>query len=192
MPRPLCPECQLPPARCLCDCVIKSQSSIEFIVWQHPNETDHPKNTLPLLKACLPELKIIRGEQIDKGDFLAKTNACESELHLLFPSKPETAPSLNLGLEAPSKVCLLALDGTWRKARKILHLNPWLHELPTVSLTNPPASRYHIRKAEQEGQLSTLEAICAAIEQFEGNAQTSAPILSAFEQYVQKLDAYRP
>ncbi|MGH1371864.1 MAG: tRNA-uridine aminocarboxypropyltransferase [Cellvibrionaceae bacterium] len=192
MPRQLCPQCQLPAARCFCDYVVDSQSSTKLVVWQHPSEVDHPKNTLPLLKACLPQLTIIRGERILKTDFL-KTTATDSEgLHLLFPS---TAPSLEpteRSSHRGSNMCILALDGTWRKARKIVHLNPWLHTLPTISLIDPPSSHYRIRKAEKQGQLSTLEAVCAAIHQLDGNSHTSGPILSAFEQYMHKLDVFRP
>ncbi len=191
MARPLCPQCQLPLARCFCDFVIKTQSPIDLIVWQHPSETDHPKNTLPLLQACLPQLKIIRGEQIAKADFLSITKVRETALCLLFPPKPKSA-TLAEPPEPPSQPCLLALDGTWRKARKILHLNPWLQQLPTLTLIDPPVSTYHIRKAEHSDQLSTLEAVCAAIQQLEGNAHKSAPILSGFEQYVHKLSSFRP
>lgn len=192
MARPLCPHCQLPLARCLCDCAIECQSTLEIIVWQHPSETDHPKNTVPLLKACLPQIRIIRGELISKDEFLASTNSKNGELRLLFPSNESPLTRAKVQTENDSKLSLVAIDGTWRKARKIMHLNPWLHQLPRIALIDAPTSRYHIRKAEQDGQLSTLEAVCTAIEQLEDNRQTGASIRAAFEQYLLKLSVYRP
>lgn len=192
MTRPLCPHCQLPFARCLCDCAIECKSTLEIIVWQHPNETDHPKNTVPLLKACLPQIQIIRGEQIEQDVFLASTNSESNQLHLLFPSNEPALTKSKTQSESGTRIRLIAIDGTWRKARKIMHSNPWLHQLPRIALLNAPPSRYHIRKAEQDGQLSTLEAVCTAIEQLEGNQQTGASIRAAFEQYLRKLSVYRP
>jgi DTW domain-containing protein YfiP len=61
-------------------------------------------------------------------------------------------------LKDPARVQLVVLDGTWRKSRKMLHLNPLLRRLPRLSLEDVPASNYLIRKAHKVGQLSTLEA----------------------------------
>lgn len=72
------------------------------------------------------------------------------------------------------------LDGTWRKARKLLHLNPELAALPRVCLPAPLPSRYRLRKAPGEGALSTIEAIVQALECLE--APTSfQPLLAPFE-----------
>jgi tRNA-uridine aminocarboxypropyltransferase len=192
MARPLCPQCRLPIARCLCEHIIASQSDVEIIVWQHPSEATHPKNSARLLAACLPQLKLIHGESISSQEFANQLDPSNRELHLLFPQEGEaqTTPSNN-ALEATS-VRLLILDGTWRKARKLLHLNPWLEQLPRLTLQQPRPSRYHIRKAEREGQLSTLEAACAAIEQLEQHNLNSQPILNAFDQYLLKLSQFRP
>lgn len=114
------------------------------------------------------------------------------ELALLFPSQTVGEVNRFTAPQPTANTRLLALDGTWRKARKLIHLNPWLKSLPCLTLENPPQSRYHIRKAEQAGQLSTLEAVCAALIQLEGHSETAAPILNAFAQYLDKLAQFRP
>jgi DTW domain-containing protein len=86
---------------------------------------------------------------------------------------------------------LVVLDGTWRKSRKMLHLNPLLQHLPRLALHNPPAPRYLIRKAQQSHQLSTLEATCAALVQLEGNAAAVAPLLTAFDGFVAQQLAWK-
>jgi len=192
MARPLCLQCQLPIARCLCEYITPSQSDVEIIVWQHPSEINHPKNSTRLLAACLPELKLIHGESIPKEVFSREIGSSHRTLYLLFPQENEVSvDSSSTDIDA-SSVRLLILDGTWRKARKILHLNPWLGQLPRLALTHPRPSRYHIRKAEREGQLSTLEAACSAIEQLEKHTLNTRPILSAFDQYLLKLSRFRP
>jgi DTW domain-containing protein YfiP len=111
---------------------------------------------------------------------------------LLYPDSP---PDPALGLRAPpalpaqclrdpSRLRLIVLDGTWRKSRKMLYLNPLLQQLPRLALADVPASRYRIRKAHKPDQLSTLEATCAALAQLEGAAEAFEPLLAAFDGFV--------
>jgi DTW domain-containing protein len=78
----------------------------------------------------------------------------------------------------------VVLDATWRKSRKMLHLSPALQRLPRLALAEVPAGRYAIRKAHKPGQLSTLEATCAALAQLEGDAGRWQPLLAAFDRFV--------
>ena len=95
-------------------------------------------------------------------------------------------------LQDPTQLRLVVLDGTWRKSRKMLHLNPLLQQLSRLSLHNLPASRYLIRKAHQADQLSTLEATCAALAQIERNAAPFELLLTAFDGFVAQRLAYLP
>ena len=54
--------------------------------------------------------------------------AGQSHGKLLTPAR---VPDL---LQVPSKLRLIVLDGTWRKSRKMLYLNPSLQLLPRLSL----------------------------------------------------------
>ena len=63
-------------------------------------------------------------------------------------------------------------------------LSPALQRLPRLTLDGVPQGRYAIRKAHQPGQLSTLEATCAALAQLEGAAARWQPVLAAFDQFV--------
>ena len=51
--------------------------------------------------------------------------------------------------------------------------------------------RYLIRKAHRPGQLSTLEATCAALAQLESDAGQFEPLLSAFDGFVAQQSGYR-
>ena len=85
---------------------------------------------------------------------------------------------------SPARVCLVVLDGTWRKSRKMLQRNPLLQALPRLSLTPLAPSRYSVRKAHQPHQRSTLEAACAALAQLEGDSDKFSPLLAAFDGFV--------
>src|SRR5205809_1132418 len=81
---------------------------------------------------------------------------------------------------------LIVLDGTWRKSRKMLYLNPLLQHLPRLSLQGMPASNYRIRKAHKPDQLSTLQATCAALMQLERRVEPFQPLLRAFDGFVEQ------
>jgi DTW domain-containing protein YfiP len=119
---------------------------------------------------------------------------------LLYPDSPPNAapgappppPALQAEhLANPQQLRLIVLDGTWRKSRKMLHLNPLLQRLPRLALKAMPASRYRIRKAHLPDQLSTLEATCAALSQLEGDAGRFEPLLAAFDGFVAQQSSYR-
>ena len=85
---------------------------------------------------------------------------------------------------SPVRVCLVVVDGTWRKSRKMLQRNPLLQALPRLSSTPLAPSRYSVRKAHQPHQRSTLEAACAALAQLESDSDKFSPLLAAFDGFV--------
>jgi DTW domain-containing protein YfiP len=113
---------------------------------------------------------------------------------------PDTAhdPGLHLASAPPlagdlaqRRVRLIVLDGTWRKSRKMLYQNRLLQHLPRLGLRDVPASRYLIRKAQASGQLSTLEATCAALMQLEADAAPYQAVLAGFDGFVAQQLAQR-
>ena len=124
-------------------------------VLQHPSERGHSKGTLRVAEACIRELQVLVGEQ--ESDFVALRKHADLEhTALLFPTG-KSAP-----VESPMPALprsWIIIDGSWRKAKRILLSNPWLSLLPHYHFQNPPVSRYAVRRSTQEGGLSTLEAI---------------------------------
>ncbi|WP_157960378.1 tRNA-uridine aminocarboxypropyltransferase [Marinimicrobium alkaliphilum] len=113
-------------------------------------------------------------------------------------SNPNTGTPSPVGRISPEGVIrqdaahlrLVVLDATWRKSRKLLHLNPALGRLPRLSLEHTPPSRYRIRKAHQPNQLSTLEASCYALSLLEQGAVDYTPLLDRFEDYMARLAGF--
>lgn len=77
------------------------------------------------------------------------------------------------------KVCFILLDGTWRKAYRILHSNPALLRLPRIKLGAIPG-QYSIRKKPFPEALSTLEAGYHLLSQWEGEPERFAPLMTLF------------
>ena len=181
----------------------------EVLILQHPLEVHEAKGTARLLHLSLPHSRMVTGERFDASALqplltapFDATDAAIAPRHalLLYPEAPQdatlgiaTPPPLNPAwLQSPERLRLVVLDGTWRKSRKMLHLNPVLQTLPRLALRDRPPSNYRIRKAHLPDQLSTLEATCAALGQLEGGDAPFEPLLQAFDGFVAQHMAYRP
>ena len=161
-------------------------------VLQHPLEHAHAKGSLALLRLSLSNCTVQTGEVFDAEEHL---HGQPPGTWLLYPGDPLAAPGSDPPGSHPSLGTvqqLVLLDGTWRKTRKLLHLNPWLQQLPRLALPTPPPSRYLIRKAQQADQRSTLEAACLALGALEQRPAHYAPLLLAFSNWVQEHATLRP
>lgn len=172
MPRLQCPRCQRPEGHCLCPLIPSLPSSTRVLILQHPSEAGHALNTARLAYLGLKNSELVVTEQVDPVLWTAH----EGQASVLFPGEGSRPLQPGTG----QAVQLIVLDGTWRKARKLLHLNPALAALPRVSLAQVQPSRYRLRKAPGAEALSTVEAIVQALEVIE--APTSfQPLLAPFE-----------
>lgn len=186
--RPVCPRCQRPQATCICGFVTPTPPVCEVLILQHPLEEHHAKNSAGLLHLSLPGSRLVVGEVFDDAALQALMPEPRYTV-LLYPPTDYAGHAAATPLDAvqlndPGKLRLLVLDATWRKSRKMLHQSPALQRMPRLTLDDVPQGRYAIRKAHQPGQLSTLEATCAALAQLEGDAALWQPLLEAFDRFV--------
>ena len=189
--RATCAVCARPRTTCLCAWVRPVAHSTEVLILQHPLEAHHAKNTARLLHLSLARSQLVVGEVFDP----ATLPSPRFTVLLYPPDPPRVAPppaNAPVVWPAPAHLRLVVLDATWRKSRKMLHLNPWLRALPRLSLDRATPSAYAIRKAHKPGQLSTLEATCAALAQLEGPAANVAPLLDAWDGFVGEFKAFLP
>ena len=200
-------RCLRAQSACICQWITPVDHQVEVLVLQHPLEVDNAKGSARLLCLSLAHSLMVTGEVFDEGALQVllsaprNTNSPSDQVRtpvLLYPPTPQdmgrlrAAPILNLNLlEVPAQLRLIVLDGTWRKSRKMLHINPLLQALPRLSLRDTPAAYHAIRKAHRPGQLSTLEATCAALAQLENNAAPFKPLLTAFDGFVAQQLRYR-
>lgn len=200
--RLICPRCLRPQRTCICSWITPTTHAVQLLILQHPLEVGQAKGSAVLLQLSLAGSRLAVGEAF--AEPLLQTllqPPSGGRTLLLYPDMPQdrnlplAPPPLDPALlPAAEKLLLVVLDGTWRKSRKMLYLNPLLQQLPRLALQNMPtampASRYLIRKAHRPGQLSTLEATCHALMQLEHNEERYLPLLTAFDGFVAQQLVY--
>lgn len=192
--RTVCAQCLRPVSACLCRWITPTASACEVLVLQHPLEVAQAKNTARLLHLSLPGSRLVVGEAFDDATLQALLPGDRTSVLLYPPTRSEGHAEPGVldpaTLLMPERLRLVVLDATWRKSRKMLHLSPALQRLPRLALDAVPAGRYAIRKAHAPGQLSTLEATCAALAQLEGDAAHWQPLLAAFDGFVAQQQVF--
>ncbi|MBT2374258.1 tRNA-uridine aminocarboxypropyltransferase [Pseudomonas fluorescens] len=180
MSRPQCPRCLRPSTHCLCPLIPQLDSRTRVLLLQHPSEVNHALNTARLAALGLMNAQLVVGEVFE--ELPALLNVPGYRTRLLFPA--EDAQPLQAYTPSDEPLLLVVPDGTWRKARKLLHLNPLLAALPRVTLAEGAVSRYRLRKAPGPGALSTVEAIVQALQVLEAPASFE-PLLKPFEALIE-------
>ncbi|MFE2008086.1 tRNA-uridine aminocarboxypropyltransferase [Pseudomonas guariconensis] len=171
MSRPRCERCQRPLDHCLCPLIPSLDSRTRVILLQHPSEVSHALNTARLAALGLVNAELRVGEVFDDLPALLATPGYRPML--LFPGEQaQVLSAYEIADDTP--LLLIVPDGTWRKARKLLYLNPLLDALPRVTLGQVPPSRYRLRKAPEPGALSTIEAVVEALNALEGAGRFDA------------------
>ena len=180
MSRPQCSRCLRPVTHCLCALIPSLDSRTRVLLLQHPSEVNHALNTARLAALGLNNAQLVVGEVFE--DLPTLLNPPGYQPRLLFPA--EDAQPLQAYTSTDEPTLLVVPDGTWRKARKLLHLNPLLATLPRVTLAEGAVSRYRLRKAPGPGALSTVEAIVQALQVLEAPASFDA-LLTPFEALIE-------
>ncbi|MDQ0702582.1 DTW domain-containing protein YfiP [Pseudomonas sp. W3I7] len=180
MSRPQCPRCLRPATHCLCALIPSLDSRTRILLLQHPSEVNHALNTARLAALGLNNAQLVVGEVFD--DLATLLSPAGYQARLLFPA--DDAEPLQTYTPSAQPLLLVVPDGTWRKARKLLHLNPLLAALPRVTLAGERVSRYRLRKAPGPGALSTVEAIVQALQVLEAPASFDA-LLKPFDALIE-------
>ncbi len=206
--RVICRRCLRPHSACICRWITPLANQVEVLILQHPQEVSQAKGSARLLHLSLARSQLHTGEIFapavlqallqqpwpESMDAAPKSTAKRAPVHsiLLYPHQPTDAAPDPLPLTEPARLRLVVLDGTWRQSRRMLQDNPLLQALPRLALSPSLPSRYHIRRAQRPGQLSTLEACCHALRQLEQHQQPYQSLLQAFDGFVAQQLAYRP
>ena len=186
MPRAFCYQCRRAKITCLCGRIEKQPNDIKIVVLQHPDEVNNPKGS-----AIIAELGLEKYQRWIAEDFSQHTELTDFlikhkyEVAVLYPS--ENAIELNnkwLKKVELNLKYLIVIDATWRKAKKIWELQPLLHELTTLKLTEEQISNYRIRKVPREGYLSTIESVVVSLRALEHGSQGYQPLLDLFTEMI--------
>ncbi|WP_426109805.1 tRNA-uridine aminocarboxypropyltransferase [Massilia sp. PWRC2] len=191
--RAICATCARAQTSCICRWIAAVPFDTSLLILQHPLEVANAKGSARLLHLCIPGSVILTGETFDGALLDAHLYADGRTPCLLYPGDGD-ATTTGAGVP-PSALRLVLLDGTWRKSRKMLHLNPQLAVLPRLALRDMPPSHYRIRKAHAPDQLSSFEAAAYALRSLHGGAADGADaalarLLAAFDGFVDQQAGY--
>jgi len=214
MSRALCPNCQRPDKACICAFTADTANDIHVVVLQHPSEVSQTKGTITLLAKSLRSCQVVIGENFSEDKCFLQVM---SHYHpvLLYPGEhaktlnnegiAQLTNASNKPLAVKDKpICLVVLDGTWKKAYRMFMLSDNLQQLPQVCLPDylANAGQYHIRKVAKKNALSSLEASCYALALLENSCDTSevSPenagkyqlLLNKFKEFNQFQMSFRP
>ncbi len=182
-----CTRCTRALKACLCDYIVPVENQTPLYILQHPNEVAHPKGTASLLAASLKGTELHVGEDYSQVDWLNELLADPARrCYLLWPdeealSLAQVRQQCESASGAHVPIAFILLDGTWRKAYRMLQSNPMLARLPRIGL-EAVAGQYAIRKKPFPDALSTLEAGYHLLAQWEGTPERYAPLLTLFNQ----------
>lgn len=201
--RPTCLICLR--AHCVCACLrrpgVPAPTPVALLVLQHPGELRHTKGTARLLHLAVAGSRLLVGpawpewvpDAETRTDGTIRTTPATSRRDLLlYPATPGDSalpapPPLDPAwLADPGRLRLVVIDGTWRKARRMLCDSPWLQSLPRWSLQGVAPGRYRIRRARGAGQLSTFEAAVHALHQLAPAADGLAALWPVFDDFVEQ------
>lgn len=164
---------------CLCDDIVRMTCDYQLIILQDPKEAKHALSSTPLLAKSIQGAKRVIGEIFNPVELLGED--WQTTSLLIFPR--DNSLSQQQAIDHSFKYLVL-LDGTWRKVARMIHLNPWLSELPCFAIDNANASQYLIRKSPREDGLSTIEATVEVLNQLH-NDTSFDPILGAFHKMIE-------
>lgn len=207
MARTLCTDCEKPLKACLCSFITAINNQINVVILQHPNEVNQSKGTVPLIANALTQCTVVVGD-----DFLHNDTVNQLISHygkrclLLYPS--ENAVTLhdyvtNIHdvkavdyVENVDDLCLLVLDGTWKKTYRMYMQSSNLHSLTQLTLPDTIEGQYHIRKTKKAHALSTLEACYYCLTILEGNDENNEakylPLIENFKKFNDFQLSFRP
>jgi DTW domain-containing protein YfiP len=188
-----CEVCHRPSAACVCDRIETYPTKLRVLVLQHFQEQDALLGSAQIVAASLPKAKIVVGHSWrNLGHALGEQGVDAQRWAVLFPDAD--APSNRViarngdVIKPTSLEGIIALDGTWSKAKTLWWRNPWLNKLNRVNLKPAAPSIYGRMRAEPKRELvSTLESIAAALTLCGEPPEIEAGLTRVFRTLVQRV-----
>jgi DTW domain-containing protein YfiP len=189
MARTVCEHCKFSINTCICSAIKLINNTVNVIILQHPSEEKMTKNTAKLLKLSLTHCQIIKGEK--ETDFEILNTLPTQSTFLLYPNEQALNIDNSSELKQITHIThLIVIDGTWKKAYKMLQLTPQLNQFQNISFSHVPQNRYIIRKAPRSDSLSTLEAVAHSLFLIDG--QSPEPLYALLDELINKQTLHMP
>jgi DTW domain-containing protein YfiP len=210
-PDDACEICRRPRAVCVCDRIVSFATERRVLILQHPQEQDALLGSAQILLASLPSAKLVVGlSWRNLAHALGEQDVDPRAWAVLFPDREAPRDAADAGgsggagghvitrrgaLADPHAIRgILALDGTWSKAKTLWWRNPWLTKLQRMTLEPSEPSIYGRLRAEPRREyVSTLESVAGALTLCGEPREVEAGLRRAFRTLVQRVrDANLP
>lgn len=139
------------------------------LILQHPQERDALLGSAQILEASLPRARVVVGlSWRNLGHALGEESVDAKRWAVLFPDREAEGEQVTTRSGSPFEASelegIIALDGTWSKAKTLWWRNPWLNKLNRLSLKPKQPSIYGKLRAEPKREyVSTLESVGGAL-----------------------------
>ncbi len=197
--RKVCGTCRQPDFTCYCRHLRPFNPLIEFVILIHPLEMRRRIASGRMSHLSLTGSRLIAGydysENPEVNELLTDSrNHCvvlypgknsQNLTHLSEPQRAELFPN-------GKRPVVIAIDGTWSTARKMMNRSRNLFKLPRICFTPPKPSNFRVRQQPKPECYSTLEAIHHIIELtgqgcgFDTASRAHDGLLHAFDKMVEQ------
>lgn len=156
-----CERCRQTPSVCICAEVPTLHNRTRVLILRHHYEAPRPSNTARIAALALANVEVVEWVPRTPPDVDALLMNARPAW-VLYPA----GGNVDLSRERPNT--LVVLDATWKQARKMLHHHPPLLRLPRWELPGPAPAAARLRRSQDPGARSTLEAIADALTLLDG------------------------
>ena len=167
-----CSECHLAERYCICSYMRTLPLVLDFdiVLLMHRDEILKPTNTGRLLAEAFPDnCFAFEWSRLEpNGELIKILEDSSRQCAVIYPAKQlrSSIDVSDLGAFSNSttrptvgrRPTLILLDGTWRQAARMFNHSQWLKSMPTLTLPEPDAGGYAVRKSSDSSRLSTAEA----------------------------------
>lgn len=159
-----CARCKLSPNLCLCGSLQALDLPVQFLVIRHRSEGRRTTGTGHYAPLLLRNSQLIehgvRGLPLN----VAPLEQPDTDYYALYPQEDAEYVTPELMPQVPGRnVAFVVLDGSWRKARRMLRRIPQLQDMPRVRLPLEAERLQGPRRAPTREHRFTLDAIVATI-----------------------------
>jgi DTW domain-containing protein YfiP len=187
-----CSGCALSKAWCICDQMPKVDHQLKIIWIYHPLELLKTTSSTVIARRCLNHVQLLQWE--GRGDPIPKPNLDLSNAWVLMPEEGATPledeiekfknlqnqnhPTQNHPTQNLAPPVLIAIDATWRQARRMVKKIEWLQPLKKVILLQSNPNPNILRRQHLEEGMSTLDAVAIGLRLI-GETQEAQTLLDA-------------
>lgn len=162
-----CERCQLKTSHCICHYRPSGASQVDMVLIMHRDELFKPTNSGRLIADCFPaQTHAYCWSRLEPDpQLLALLQDPGRQCAIVFPAGDESDRErlTEIAPNGRKRVTLILLDGTWKQARRMFNLSPWLKELPCLAIDPTERARYVTRNAAFDHYLSTAESAALAL-----------------------------